>query len=257
MPAGRAGGGPAFHVERRQRDRAECARAQAVGLRYYGIPGIGIPHTSGFNYIEPPEDDEWLYALRDAGFTDIQMDIDVYDNDERRTIMPNAKGNRPIEAYERAFLKAKQIFPGEVATQLVAGIQKDENLLAGVERFAGIGIPTLVTPFLPFGQGAKLAREEGIEVPNADKMWRVYEASANHLVKNGVPAPQFRGGVSSLPEVMGRRHKRAAALTNTVRRSSVPRSRRRLWSDSTLALLGSPFRSGTATKRPYAAPRRP
>lgn len=29
--------------------------AQAVGLRYYGIPGIGIPHTTGFNYIEPPE----------------------------------------------------------------------------------------------------------------------------------------------------------------------------------------------------------
>ncbi len=29
--------------------------AQAVGLRYYGIPGIGIPHTTGFNYIEPAE----------------------------------------------------------------------------------------------------------------------------------------------------------------------------------------------------------
>ncbi len=30
--------------------------AQAVGLRYYGIPGINIPATTGFNYIEPPED---------------------------------------------------------------------------------------------------------------------------------------------------------------------------------------------------------
>ncbi len=30
--------------------------AQAAGLRYYGIPGIGIPHTTGFNYIEPPEE---------------------------------------------------------------------------------------------------------------------------------------------------------------------------------------------------------
>ncbi len=29
--------------------------AQAAGLRYYGIPGIGIPHTTGFNFIEPPE----------------------------------------------------------------------------------------------------------------------------------------------------------------------------------------------------------
>jgi uroporphyrinogen-III decarboxylase len=34
--------------------------AQAVGLRYYGIPGIGIPHTSGFNYIEPTEDKAFM-----------------------------------------------------------------------------------------------------------------------------------------------------------------------------------------------------
>jgi uroporphyrinogen-III decarboxylase len=36
--------------------------AQALGLRYYGIPGIGIPHTTGFNYIEPPEDRAFMRA---------------------------------------------------------------------------------------------------------------------------------------------------------------------------------------------------
>jgi uroporphyrinogen-III decarboxylase len=34
--------------------------AQAAGLRYYGIPGINIPHTTGFNYIEPPEDKAFM-----------------------------------------------------------------------------------------------------------------------------------------------------------------------------------------------------
>ena len=34
--------------------------AQAAGLRYYGIPGIHIPHTGGFNYIEPAEDDAFM-----------------------------------------------------------------------------------------------------------------------------------------------------------------------------------------------------
>jgi uroporphyrinogen-III decarboxylase len=33
---------------------------QAMGLKYYGIPGIGIPHDSGFNYIEPPEDKAFM-----------------------------------------------------------------------------------------------------------------------------------------------------------------------------------------------------
>ena len=34
--------------------------AQGIGLRYYGIPGIGIPHTVGFNYIEPPEEKAFM-----------------------------------------------------------------------------------------------------------------------------------------------------------------------------------------------------
>ncbi len=36
--------------------------AQAAGLRYYGIPGIGIPHDTGFNYIEPPEEAAFMRA---------------------------------------------------------------------------------------------------------------------------------------------------------------------------------------------------
>lgn len=35
--------------------------AQAAGLRYYGIPGIGIPPTVGFNYIEPPEEQAFMH----------------------------------------------------------------------------------------------------------------------------------------------------------------------------------------------------
>ena len=33
---------------------------QAAGLRYYGIPGIGMPATVGFNYIEPPEEQAFM-----------------------------------------------------------------------------------------------------------------------------------------------------------------------------------------------------
>jgi hypothetical protein len=36
--------------------------AMAAGLRYYGIPGIHIPHTTGFNYIEPPEEQAFMKA---------------------------------------------------------------------------------------------------------------------------------------------------------------------------------------------------
>lgn len=34
----------------------------AMGLRYYGVPGIGIPPDVGFNYIEPPEEEAFMRA---------------------------------------------------------------------------------------------------------------------------------------------------------------------------------------------------
>ncbi|MEW6359920.1 MAG: uroporphyrinogen decarboxylase family protein [Planctomycetota bacterium] len=35
---------------------------QAIGLRYYGIPGIDVPPTTGFQYREPPEGQEFMKA---------------------------------------------------------------------------------------------------------------------------------------------------------------------------------------------------
>jgi hypothetical protein len=164
--------------------------------------------------IEPPVDFDWLQRLADAGFTDIQMDLDVYDPTERRKVMPNAKGFRPIEDYVRAFRKAKEIFPGEVATQLIAGIQSDENLLKGVEHFASEGVPTLLTPFLPFGHGRAWRATGEVDVPTPERMKRLYGRAAEILTRYNVPPPQFRGGVSSLAETMGKRLKRVRALTN-------------------------------------------
>lgn len=33
---------------------------EALGIRYYGAPGIHIPSDRGFNYIEPAEEDAWM-----------------------------------------------------------------------------------------------------------------------------------------------------------------------------------------------------
>jgi len=35
---------------------------QAAGLRYYGIPGIGLPADTAFSYLEPPEDQAFMRA---------------------------------------------------------------------------------------------------------------------------------------------------------------------------------------------------
>jgi len=35
---------------------------QAVGLKYYGVPGLDVPADTGFQYREPPEDDAFMKA---------------------------------------------------------------------------------------------------------------------------------------------------------------------------------------------------
>jgi len=182
-----------------------------------------LPKTSYIRaVIEPPIDEKWLYALRDAGYTDIQLDVDVYDETERKNLMPNAKGHRRIADYIKAFKKAKDLFPGEVATQLIAGIQDEVKLLEGFELFASLGVPTLLTPFLVGGLGKKLSRETGADVPSSDTMKRIYEKAAAVLLKHNCPPAQFRGGVSSLAEFMGKRLKRADVVTHENDRIGVP-----------------------------------
>ena len=33
---------------------------QAIGLRYYAMPGVEVPPDTGFQYMEPPEDQAWM-----------------------------------------------------------------------------------------------------------------------------------------------------------------------------------------------------
>src|SRR5512139_2970947 len=35
---------------------------QAIGLKYYGVPGIDLPPDVGFQYREPPADQAWMRA---------------------------------------------------------------------------------------------------------------------------------------------------------------------------------------------------
>ena len=35
---------------------------QAIGLKYYGVPGMDVPADTGFQYREPPEDDAFMKA---------------------------------------------------------------------------------------------------------------------------------------------------------------------------------------------------
>jgi hypothetical protein len=121
--------------------------------------------------------------------------------------MPNAKGYRSVEEYDRVLAKALEVFGrGEgldhppIQTLVLAGIEDDESLLAGVEHLAERGICPLIVPFFP-AAGTDL-EQEGLRSPSAERMKGINLKAAEILRKYDLTPENL--GICSLAEVMGK-----------------------------------------------------
>jgi len=112
---------------------------QAIGLRYYGVPGIDIPADRGFQYIEPPEEkafmkpDEYDQLIEDpTGFLYNvwlpRVSADVSAMGEPTSFRNNLsflKGGMAMLAYFNAFGKQNELLRTESGTvSAIAGILK-------------------------------------------------------------------------------------------------------------------------------------
>ena len=113
--------------------------SQAIGLRYYGIPGIGVPPNMGFQYIEPPEDkafmrpDEYDHLIDDP--TDFLFNVwlprvstevcGVGDPSTYRNNLSFLKGGMAMMSYFNAFGRQDALLRSESGTvSAIAGIFK-------------------------------------------------------------------------------------------------------------------------------------
>jgi len=115
---------------------------QAIGLKYYGVPGIDIPSDTGFQYIEPPEEkafmkpDEYDQLIEDpTGFLFNvwlpRVSTDVSAIDESTTVgsyrnnMSFLKGGMAMLTYFNAFGKQNELLRTESGTvSAISGILK-------------------------------------------------------------------------------------------------------------------------------------
>ncbi len=112
---------------------------EAIGLKYYGVPGIGIPPTTGFQYIEPPEaeafmkPDEYDQLIEDpTGFLYNvwlpRVSADVSAMGEPTSFRNNLsflKGGMAMLTYFNAFGKQNELLRTESGTvSAIAGILK-------------------------------------------------------------------------------------------------------------------------------------
>lgn len=97
----------------------------------------------------PPENTSYLLKLKNAGATAVVMNIEIYDEQLRKTICPG-KGLISNQRYFDSLKEAVKIFgKGNVSSVIIVGIQPKHEIITACEKLVEIGvIPTLI-PFKP------------------------------------------------------------------------------------------------------------
>ena len=97
--------------------------------------------------VPPPVD--ILQDLKGSGITDVSFNIEIFDQDLAKEIMPG-KGTIPRETYFRTLKSAVSIFgKGNVRSMIMLGFDDKETICSGVERLCSIGVIPVLSIFRP------------------------------------------------------------------------------------------------------------
>ena len=98
----------------------------------------------------PPRDLSFLDRLKSAGVTEIAFNLEIFDRDMARAIMPG-KGRITRENYNAAFYRAIELWgnTGNVRSLIIYGFDKDNIFLEGIESLCRIGVEPIISAFRP------------------------------------------------------------------------------------------------------------
>lgn len=98
----------------------------------------------------PPKSTDILDALQEAGITEMAFNIEIFDREIAKQIMPG-KGKIPIGQYLKALEYSVKIFGknGAVRSIFILGLEPRESLLNGIEEVCKRGISPILSLFRP------------------------------------------------------------------------------------------------------------
>lgn len=141
-------------------------------------------------YVEFKED---IQRLKDAGATEIKINIESYDREIFGRICPDLDYELILVMLEEA---VKIFGRGRVATNILLGFgESDESVLEGIEHFAGIGVvPGLRVLRLNDFNRERIIRVIGHDVDKVsqERMLRLAHAQKEILKKHGLAIQSFR-----------------------------------------------------------------
>ncbi len=129
---------------------------------------------------------------REAGVTTVLCNIECFDENLRRDLMP-MKGKNTLEDYRRVWEKCVNVFNhNEVHTMVIAGLgESDESILRGVELAASMGVVVSIVPHTPMRNAAF----EDMEPPSVDRILNLYRQALPIYERYGLKLYGGTGGI--------------------------------------------------------------
>ena len=120
-------------------------------------------------------------ALRRHGARELSINLELYGEDARRTLMPE-KDAIPMDRWLDFIEEAVAIFDGNVRSLVILGLEPIEDTVRAVEALAERGCEPVLSPFRPH-PATPLAEHRP---PTADVLAEAYERSRETAERHGV-----------------------------------------------------------------------
>ena len=138
----------------------------------------------------PPDTDDWLDRLKDAGLDSILLNLELWDEDVRRHMMPG-KADIPRERYLGALAHAVKILgSNQVSSQIIIGLERLSDTLLAVRAVIDAGAIPLPVVFRPL-PGTPL---EDTPPPPVDDVMEVFSATYRWMGEARLAGQEARSG---------------------------------------------------------------
>ena len=132
--------------------------------------------------IAAPEDLKQIDRLKEAGFTDLAMNLEIWDKNIFKTVCPGKDRLTGWKRWVEALEYGARVFGhGHVCTNFVTGIEPMKKTLEGVEYLASAGVVSFPAIFQPTPGTAF----EGHRCPTPEWNLELHERTTDILRRNG------------------------------------------------------------------------
>ncbi|QXE92667.1 radical SAM protein [Geomonas subterranea] len=147
----------------------------------------GIPLAA---QIAPMSDYGWIDRFKEAGLDSISFNIEIWDEELRRAIIPG-KGKTTQSEYLDILEYSGKVFGApNVSSWLIGGLEPHQSTIKGAEEIAKRGVVPFVTAFRPI-IGSQM---EDALPPKSETMSAIYTEVGKILKRYGLDPSQGKGG---------------------------------------------------------------